>query len=109
MTRRLILAMLAAMVIMPLSAVAHEGHDHRVLGTVTMAAADHVMLKDTDNRDVTVHLNSDTKALRDKKPARVEDIGAGIRVVITAAIVKKNNVEMMVAKVIELGTAPSPR
>ena len=26
--------------------LAHEGHDHKVMGTVTMAAADHVMLKD---------------------------------------------------------------
>ena len=26
--------------------LAHEGHEHKVMGTVTMAAADHVMLKD---------------------------------------------------------------
>lgn len=109
MTRRLIFAMLAAMVILPLSAVAHEGHDHRVLGTVTMAASDHVMLKDTDSKDVTVFLNRETKILRDKKPAKVEDIRAGLRVVITAAVVRENNVEKMVAKVIELGPAPSTR
>src|SRR5687767_14935094 len=33
---------------------AHEGHQHKVMGTVTMAAADHVMLKDKDGKDVTV-------------------------------------------------------
>ena len=109
MTRRLIFAMLAVMVILPLSAVAHEGHDHRVLGTVTMAASDHVMLKDTDSKDVTVFLNRETKILRDKKPAKVEDIRAGLRVVITAVVVRENNAEKMVAKVIELGPAQSTR
>jgi hypothetical protein len=34
----------------PLQTRAHEGHDHKVLGTVTMAAADHVMLKDKDSK-----------------------------------------------------------
>ena len=80
-----------------------------MLGTVTRAAADHVMLKDTGNKDVTVYLNPETKILRDKKPAKVEDISAGLRVVITAAVVRENNVEKMVAKVIELGNAPSTR
>ena len=27
---------------------AHDGHDHKVMGTVTMAMADHLMLKDTE-------------------------------------------------------------
>ena len=35
---------------------AHEGHDHKIMGTVTMAAADHVMLKDTDGKDVMVNV-----------------------------------------------------
>ena len=30
--------------------LAHEGHEHKVMGTVTMAAADHVMLKDKTAR-----------------------------------------------------------
>ncbi len=30
--------------------LAHEGHEHKVMGTVTMAAADHVMLKDKDGK-----------------------------------------------------------
>jgi hypothetical protein len=34
-----VLAMVAAFT---LQGLVHEGHDHKVLGTVTMAAADHV-------------------------------------------------------------------
>jgi hypothetical protein len=36
------------------SLLAHEGYGHKVMGTVTMAAADHLMLKDKDGKDVTV-------------------------------------------------------
>jgi hypothetical protein len=109
MTRRLLFAVFAALTLLPLRALAHEGHDHTVLGTVTMAAPDHVMLKDPENKDVTVYLNRETKILRDKKPAKVEDIRTGLRVVITATTVKENSVEKMVAKLIELGPAPSTR
>lgn len=109
MTRRLTLAVFAALAVFPLQVLAHEGHDHKVLGTVTMAATDHVMVKDTNSNDVTVYLTRETKILKDKKPMKVEDIRTGLRVVITATTVKENNVEKMVATVVELGPAPSTR
>ena len=109
MTRRLMLAALTLVAALQLRAMAHEGHDHKVLGTVTMAAADHVMLKDKDNKDVTVYLTRETKVLKDKKPMKVEDIKTGLRVVITAVTVKENSVEKMVAKQVELGAAQSSR
>lgn len=109
MTRRLMLAVIATVAVFPLQALAHEGHDHKVLGTVTMTAADHVMLKDKDNKDVTVYLTRETKVLKDKKPMKVEDIKTGLRVVITATTVKENGVEKMVAKQIELGAAQPTR
>lgn len=90
-------------------ALAHEGHLHKVLGTVTMAASDHVMLKDKDNKDITVQLNAETKVVRDKKPAKVEDIKAGMRVVISAVTVKEKSVEKMLARTVELGPAPAGR
>jgi hypothetical protein len=98
-------AALAVIGIAPLGA--HEGHDHKVLGTVTMAAPDHVMVKDTDNKDVTVYMTRDTRVVRDKKAMKVEDIRTGLRVVITATTVKVKNVERMVAKQVELGPAPA--
>jgi hypothetical protein len=103
------LAVIATVAVFPLQALAHEGHDHKVLGTVTMAAADHVMLKDKDNKDVTVYLTRETKVLRDNKPMRVEDITTGLRVVITATTVKENGVDKMVAKQVELGAAQPTR
>ena len=95
------IAALAVVGVAPL--MAHEGHDHQVLGTVTMAAADHVMLKDKDNKAVTVYLTRDTKVVKDKKAMKVEDIKTGLRVAITATTVTEKNVEKMVAKQVELG------
>jgi hypothetical protein len=83
--------------------LAHEGHDHKVLGTVTMAAADHVMLKDKAGKDVTIQITGDTKVLKDNKPVTPADIKAGMRVVVTAASVTEKGSEKMTAKTIMLG------
>ena len=80
---------------------AHEGHEHKVMGTVTMAAADHVMLKDKDGKDVTIKVTKDTK-VKAKPMIKVEEIKAGTRVVITAVEQKDKS---MTAKTIEVGAA----
>ncbi|HEU4691561.1 MAG TPA: hypothetical protein VFS23_24530 [Vicinamibacterales bacterium] len=80
---------------------AHEGHEHKVMGTVTMAATDHVMLKDKDGKDVTIKVTKDTK-VKAKPTIKVEEIKAGTRVVITAIEQKDKS---MIAKTIEVGAA----
>ena len=107
MTRRNALALALAFAVSLGSAslvFAHPGHDHKILGTVTMAAADHVMLKDKDGKDVIVHINADTKVLQARKPMKVEDIKSGMRIVVTAVTVKEKEAETLVAKTIELGS-----
>ena len=86
-----------------LPSFAHEGHDHKIVGAVTMAAADHVMLKDKDGKDVTVKVTKDTK-VRSKAAMKVEDLKAGARVVITATQEKDQS---FTAKTIEVGGAPA--
>ena len=105
MSRRRLLAISAvfALVVLPLRA--HPGHEHKILGTVSMAAPDHVMLKDRAGKDYTVHINEQTKVLRAKKVVPVGDIKAGMRVVVTALTEKVNDVERMRATTIELGAA----
>ena len=82
---------------------AHEGHEHKVMGTVTMAAADHVMLKDKDGKDVMVKVTGDTK-IKATPALKVQEIRAGTRVVISAVEGKDKN---MTAKTIEVGAAPA--
>jgi hypothetical protein len=79
--------------------LAHQGHEHKVMGTVTMAAADHVMLKDKDGKDVIVKVTKDTK-VKAKPVVKVEDIKIGSRIVITAVEEKDKS---MTAKSIEVG------
>ena len=83
--------------------LAHEGHEHKVMGTVTMAAADHVMLKDKDGKDVMVKVTKETK-VKAKPALKVEEIKAGTRIVITAVEEKDKS---MTAKIIEVGAAPA--
>jgi len=81
----------------------HEGHEQKVMGMVTMAAADHVMLKDKDGKDLIVKVTKDTK-VRSKPALKAEEITAGTRIVITAVEQKDKS---LVAKVIEVGLAPA--
>lgn len=107
MTRRFILAIAAAAamtVAHAAVAIAHPGHEHKIMGTVTMAAADHVMLKDKDGKDATVNINKETKIVRAKKAMTVSDVKVGMRIVITA--VTDENDDKSIAKVIELGPDP---
>jgi len=63
LTRRFVLALAALGAVAALtsgSLLAHPGHEHKVLGTVTMAAPDHVMLKDKGGKDHTIQINAKT-------------------------------------------------
>jgi hypothetical protein len=111
MIRRLV-PTLAVVVLATLAAVplqAHPGHEHKVLGTVTMAAADHVMLTDRDGKAVTVYVTKETKVLKDKHVMALADIKVGMRVAITAIVEKVKGQDKATAKVIELGAAPAAK
>jgi hypothetical protein len=106
MSRRLLLAIVAVVALVVLPLRAHPGHEHKILGTVSMAAPDHVMLKDRAGKDFTVHITEQTKVLRARRPAQAGDIKAGMRVVVTAVTEIVNDVERMRATTIELAAAP---
>jgi hypothetical protein len=94
----------AGLVALAAPAMAHPGHDHKILGTVTMSAPDHVMLKDPEGKDHTVKVTSSTRILKDKRRATINDVQVGARVVVTAATEN----DQLVAKIIEVGAAPRP-
>lgn len=102
--RRMLLLLLAVGVVtftFSVPALAHEGHDHKIMGTVTMAAADHVMLRDRDGKDVAVKITKATK-VKSKPALKVDEIKAGTRIVITAAQEKDKS---FTAKSIEVAAA----
>ena len=109
MTRRLLIATFATLMLMAWSAApeAHPGHEQKVLGTVTMVAADHVMVKTPDGKDATVQINKDTKFLKSRKPMKASDLKVGMRIVIAA--VTDEDDDKLIAKSIELGRAPATK
>ena len=107
MLRRLMVLTLATMMITATMLSAHPGHEHKVLGTVTMIAADHVMVKDKDGKDATVMLNKSTKFVRAKKAMKATDLKVGMRIVITA--VTDEDDDKSIATVIQLGPDPATK
>jgi len=99
MTKHLLVGCLVALVVCVGAASAHEGHAHPVMGTVTMAAADHVMLKTTQGKDVTMTVNEKTKVMKGKVAIKIADLEAGTRVVVTPVSEK----EPLIAAMIRVG------
>jgi ABC-type amino acid transport substrate-binding protein len=81
-----------------------SAHEHKVMGTVTMAAADHLMMKTTDGHDVTVRFTRDTKITKDKEAVKPDAIKEGTRVVVTTA----SDADPYTAMAIQVGAAAKP-
>jgi len=91
---------LVAAVAMSGAAIAHA--NHKIMGTVTMVAADHLMLKDRAGKAYTITLVKTTKVTRDKKVIKAADLAVGTRIVATVVSDKD-----MTGKLIEAGAAPA--
>ncbi|MPY86846.1 MAG: hypothetical protein GEU99_02895 [Luteitalea sp.] len=90
---------------------AHEGDDHKVMGTVKSIRDGHIEVQDQDSETTTFMVTDKTKIRRGKVPAELADIEVDERVVVIGAMEKKTKgVEhpsdhdaMMTAKEIRLG------
>lgn len=107
MTRRFISgAALAAALSIPGYALAHEGHVHKVMGTVEMRHENHLEVKATDGKTSTITLNEKTRILRGKAAVKIDEIKPGERIVVTATETKdKDGKTILVATEIRLGAA----
>ena len=61
--KKFALALMFAYVVMPLVS-AHEGHDHKIMGTLAAVHETSVDVKATDGKQSTITLNEKTKILR---------------------------------------------
>src|SRR5262245_20734114 len=103
-------AALIAVLVMPSYAGAHEGHAHKVMGTVTAKHENHLEVKSVDGKTASITLDENTKILRGKSQATADDLTPGERVVVTT--MEKMDADgkaLLIAMEVRLSTAAPPK
>jgi hypothetical protein len=89
MTMRILsLLGLATLAALPSAALAHAGHAHKMMGTITAVHADmkHVEIKTTGGKTDGFYVSDATKYLQGSKAIALSDLKPGQRVVVTATM-----------------------
>jgi Domain of unknown function (DUF5666) len=73
---------LAAALITPSFAVAHPGHDHKLMGTISSIDKNKVVVKTTEGKDMTFEITPLTTFKSGKNKGAPSDLKAGMRVVV---------------------------
>jgi hypothetical protein len=94
-------AVLAAIVALPGVGWTHEGHAHKVIGTVTSVQGNNVMVKTTDGKAVMVMLDAKTTLTQGKTKVDASSLKAGDRIVAEGP----ESQGMVTAQTIRVGTA----
>lgn len=91
--------LLLALLLCASPAIAHEGHLHKVMGTVVSADATKLDVKGTDGKTISLVVDASTKVARGTTVIKAADLKAGERVVAAYMPMKgPNGAEMLMAK-----------
>jgi hypothetical protein len=114
MTRRLMviaLALTAVTLIPSLDVLAHEGHNHKVMGTVKSIQGEHLEVQTTDGKTSMFTITAETKIVRGTTAATLADVKVGERIVVIGTMgkagtsAKAEDHSMMTVKEIHLAGA----
>jgi hypothetical protein len=107
--KRWIIAVVIALLGAPVAtSFAHEGHEHKIMGTVSMRHEFHLEVKATDGKTTVVTLTDKTKVKRGDATAALDSIKQGERVVVTAVETKgKDGKTALVATEVRLAASAS--
>ena len=100
MTRVLILVF-AVGLLAPAVALAHPGHDHKLMGTISSIDKSKVVMKTTEGKDMTFEITPLTTFKRGKNKGAQSDLKAGMRVVVNVG----DGVEPLKAKDVQYTAA----
>ena len=92
-------AVLAAAMLAPRMARAHEGHDHTVMGTIASIDGTNLMVKTGDGKQTMVMMDAKTKITQGKTKLDVKALKVGDRVVASGPEEK----EMIMAETVKVG------
>ena len=84
--------------------LAHPGHAHKILGTVTAVTAASVDVLDRGNEKTTFVITKDTKIRVGKAAGTIKDVRTGLRIVVEA---EEDDDETFVAVTIQLPERPA--
>ena len=105
MSRRITLLAVAVIALGAGVAVAHDGHDHLIMGTVMTLDAKHLEVKTPSGEVLSIAVNEKTTTVRDKKKITFKEVQVGRRVVVNIG----NGEDPLIAREIQLGAAlPAP-
>ena len=99
----IVVVLVALAVMVPGVALAHGGHIHKTLGTVTSIDYPHVDVVTTDKKTVTIMLDASSKITRGKAKVADTEIKVGDRV----SVETEEKGGMMMVKTLKLGVAPA--
>jgi hypothetical protein len=92
---------LAAALLAPAAPLAHPGHDHKLMGTISSIDKNKVVVKTTEGKDMTFEITPLTAFKRGKQKGAGSDLKAGMRVVVNIG----DGVEPLKAKEVQYSAA----
>ncbi len=105
--KRMLFWALAVALLAPAGLLAHEGHAHKVMGTVAAVHDNQIEVKDKDGKLTTHTVDAKTKFKRGKSVAALSELKAGDRVVVTVVESKdKAGKPIVTVTQVEVGAAP---
>ena len=94
-------AVLALSLLVPVVSMAHPGHDHKLMGTVSSIDKNKVVMKTTEGKDMTFEIVPTTAFKMGSKKGMQADLKAGMRVVVNVG----DGVEPLKAKEVQYSTS----
>jgi len=101
MMKRVLSAAFVATLVSTGLATAHDGHQHKTMGTVAAVDAKHIEVADKDGKKTSVQLTPETKYLHGTMAAEASHVRVGQRVVVV--YVENERDQTSVAKQVLLG------
>jgi hypothetical protein len=96
-----ICAVFVVSLLAPSIALAHPGHDHKLMGTISSIVKNKVVVKTTEGKDMTFEITPITTFKNGKQKGIQSDLKAGMRVVVNIG----DGVEPLKAKEVQYSTA----
>jgi hypothetical protein len=103
--KKFLFLVLATALLAPAVSMAHPGHDHKLMGTISSVDKNKVVVKTTEGKDMTFEITPLTAFKRGKDKGTAADLKAGMRVVVNIG----DGVEPLKAKEVQYSASTTTR